>query len=155
MAARSSIWPLRAAVVVPIRGPQGLQLVLDVLTQLDALTLEHNAAIPRLYSSGVRYSRESRMMGDLLEVAAVDPRTGTVEERFNHLTRVLELGAGDCDDLACWRAAELQVRDGINARAVPLEQPGGGYHVVVRYPNGRAEDPSARLGMLTPEGSRR
>lgn len=158
MAARSNIgagpWPLRAAIVLPLRGPAGLQLALDVLTDLNALTLAHNDRIPPIYASGVRYARESALMGDGLEVAALDPRSGTVEERFSHLARVLEIGAGDCDDLASWRAAELRVRHGIDARATPVPSDGG-YHVVVRYPDGRIEDPSAILGMFTVEGRRR
>lgn len=142
-----TLWPLRVALVMPVRGPDGLALVLDWLTQLDELTLRHNPRIPRLYESGVRYARESRLALEGRDVAGVDPRSGTVEERFNHLSRVLEVGAGDCDDLACWLAAERRVRDGIHARAVPV-QAGRGYHVIVAHPDGRIEDPSAELGML-------
>lgn len=158
MAARSEIsrgpWPLRAAIVLPLRGPAGLQLALDVLTHLDALTLAHNPMVPSLYASGVRYARESRLMGEGREVAALDPISGTTEERFNHLSRVLEIGAGDCDDLACWRAAELQVRAGIPARATPVRSDSG-WHVVVTLPDGTTEDPSAILGMYTVDGQRR
>lgn len=158
MGGRSDIaarpWPLRAAIVLPLRGPAGLQLALDVLTHLDAITLAHSPTIPPLYQSGVRYARESRLMGDGREVAALDPVSGTVEERFNHLSRVIEIGAGDCDDLACWRAAELQVRAGIPARAVPVRSDSG-WHVVVALPDGATEDPSAMLGMLTIDGQRR
>ena len=158
MAARDDIgagpWPLRAAIVLPLRGPAGLQLALDVLTHLDALTLANNPNIPPLYASGVRYARESRLIGEGREVPALDPVSGTVEERFNHLSRVLEIGAGDCDDLACWRAAELQVRAGIPARAVPVRSDTG-WHVVVRLPDGSIDDPSARLGMYSIDGQRR
>lgn len=156
MAARddSSVWPLRAAIVLPIRGPAGLQLVLEVLTQLNELTLAHNPQVPRLYQSGVRYARESRLMREGREVPALDPVSGTTEERFNHLSRVLEIGAGDCDDLACWLAAERRVRDGIAARAVPVRTARGTFHVVVQWPDGTREDPSAELGMLTVEGMR-
>lgn len=156
MAARddNSVWPLRAAIVLPIRGPAGLQLVLEVLTQLNELTLSHNPQVPRLYQSGVRYARESRLMREGREVPALDPVSGTTEERFNHLSRVLEIGAGDCDDLACWLAAERRVRDGIAARAVPVRTARGAFHVVVMWPDGTREDPSAELGMLTVEGMR-
>jgi hypothetical protein len=57
----------------------------------------------------------------------------------------------NCEDIACWRAAELDVRHRISARPIALEQkrPDGGmlYHIVVRYPNGQIEDPSKILGM--------
>lgn len=152
MSAGRSLWPLRIAVVVPVRGPAGLAAVLEGLVQLDAVTLAANPHVPRLYGSGVRYAREARLARDGRDVAGIDPRTGDREERFNHLSRVLEIGAGDCDDLACWLAAERRVRDGIAAVAVPVPMRGGSYHVVVRWPDGTVEDPSAELGMLKGEG---
>ena len=57
----------------------------------------------------------------------------------------------NCEDLACWRAAELRVRYGIAAEPTFIwkVRPGGGYlyHIQVLYPDGRIEDPSRRLGM--------
>lgn len=141
------MWPLRIAIVLPVRGPAGLAHVLEHLVELDAATLAHNPSIPPLYATGVRYERESRLARSGRDVAGIDPRSGDVEERFNHLARVLEIGAGDCDDLACWRAAELRVRHGIMARAIPVAV-SSGYHVVVQYPDGTIEDPSLKLGMM-------
>lgn len=132
---------------MPVRGPAGLAHVLEHLVQLNAATLTHQPLLPSLYASGVRYARESDLARRGLDVAGIDPRTGEVEERFNHLSRVIEVGAGDCDDLACWRAAELRVRHGIHASAVPYRTRSGSYHVIVRYPDGRTEDPSIILGM--------
>lgn len=142
------MWPLRAAIVIPVRGPAGLAFVLEHLVALNAATLTHSPRIPAIYQSGVRYARESDLARTGRDVAGIDPRSGEVEERFNHLSRVLEIGAGDCDDLACWRAAELRVRHGIAAQAVPYRTRGGSYHVVVRYPDGTIEDPSIILGMV-------
>lgn len=85
-----------------------------------------------LYSSGVYYQRERRG-----------------SEQWATIPIVRRRGYGDCEDLACWRAAELQ-EQGSGARAIALERPrrnGRLYHVVVRLPNGRIEDPSRRLGM--------
>lgn len=57
----------------------------------------------------------------------------------------------NCEDLACWRTAELNVRFNIPAKAIFKEQRrrDGGYlfHILVRYPDGRIEDPSRILGM--------
>lgn len=57
----------------------------------------------------------------------------------------------NCEDLASWRAAELTARYGIQARPVFVEQPRPNgsmlYHIVVRFPDGRTEDPSRILGM--------
>jgi hypothetical protein len=62
-----------------------------------------------------------------------------------------EVVVHNCEDLACWRAAELRVRYGI--KAVPTfiwkVRPAGGYlyHIQVKLPDGRVEDPSRALGM--------
>lgn len=88
-----------------------------------------------LYQTGIFYKPEKRQ----------SPLPGV--ERFQTADSLFDLGYGDCDDLACVRAAQLQLR-GIAARAVPIESPGGGWHIVVRHPDGSIEDPSARLGML-------
>ena len=57
----------------------------------------------------------------------------------------------NCEDLACWRAAELRVRENVKAKPTFIWKirPNGGYlyHIQVKYPDGRIEDPSRRLGM--------
>lgn len=82
-----------------------------------------------LYQSGVRYRRDRG-------------------ETWDACTIVQRRGWGDCEDLASWRAAELQ-NSGIDARAVVVRSrtPGVAWHCVVRLPSGKIEDPSARLGM--------
>lgn len=57
----------------------------------------------------------------------------------------------NCEDLACWRAAELRVRHNIMAEPTFIwkKRENGGYlyHILVRLPDGRVEDPSRTLGM--------
>lgn len=72
------------------------------------------------------------------------------EENWQDIPTILKAGSGDCEDLACWRAAELTERDGIPARPVYRWRHRPGltiYHIVVRLPDGSIEDPSRRLGM--------
>lgn len=61
-----------------------------------------------------------------------------------------DVTVSNCEDLCCWRAAELQA-EGIAAHPVfvwrKIEDGSHLYHIVVRYPDGRIEDPSRRLGM--------
>lgn len=122
-------------------GPRERELsrkVLDVMLQnlfeIDCLYLRSHPEAPLLYRSGVRYQEEPKGQEDWQDV----PTT-------------IGMGIGDCEDLACWRAAELAVRYGIQARPIFKEQrrEDGSflYHIVVRYPDGREEDPSRILGM--------
>lgn len=92
--------------------------------------------VPALYESGVRYEEEP---------------AGQPYEDFAAIPVVISRGEGDCDDLVCWRIAELR-NAGENAK-VRLKwayDPLRGarmYHVLVRRANGQVEDPSKRLGM--------
>ncbi|NIP95456.1 MAG: hypothetical protein GWO24_19240 [Akkermansiaceae bacterium] len=79
--------------------------------------------------SGVRYRR--------------DPAG---QEPWRTIPEILERKGGDCEDLACWYAAELRMR-GIRAHAVPQTRDGNMWHIVVRLPDGRIVDPSKALGM--------
>lgn len=112
-----------------------VQAVIDAATVLARHQVERGR-VPPLYASGVRYRREQH---------ATLPGV----ERVQSPEETHAMGAGDCDDLAPWRAAELQVA-GEHARALVVHSPNIGYHVVVRREDGRIEDPSARLGMLKP-----
>jgi len=95
---------------------------------------------PDLYRSGVRY---------VPELPQFDPKTEG--EDWKTIPYVWSDGYGDCEDLACWRAAELWVRVGVRARPIVRQRqlPNGNFraHVMVQYPNGQIEDPSAKLGM--------
>lgn len=63
----------------------------------------------------------------------------------------------NCEDLACWRAAELTVRGGVKAtptfRFKPRANGSMLYHIVVLLPDGSIEDPSKKLGMGRGQGA--
>lgn len=103
---------------------------LHVLRALVAINLDQIRAggIPPLYRSGVRYQREK----------------GT--EDWLSARDALALGVADCEDLACWRVAELQAA-GEKARIAVKRVSPRLTHILVIRPGGRLEDPSARLGM--------
>lgn len=118
----------------------------EALTRIDLEYLRRYAAadastrspaggpLPPLYGSGVRYAREP-----------------SGAERWSSAPLVLWRGAGDCEDLACWRAAELRMHGDVAARVVSTSQQLSPsrrlFHVLVRRGDGRLEDPSRRLGM--------
>ena len=93
-----------------------------------------------LYDSGIRYVEEPPGRDDWQDIA-----------------ETLERQEGDCEDLACWRVAELRVRLGERAAThvvtvQDLPDPRTGdvvttYHIAVRRADGRLEDPSRLLGM--------
>jgi hypothetical protein len=122
---------------VPSRR-QPLLKLLAALVALDRQEIRMYRNIPWLYKSGVRYKREPKIPG----------RT----EQWQTITQLIRSGSGDCEDLAAARSAEIQERKGI--KAIPwLLKKGNVWHVVVRYPDGTLEDPSARLGMKKPKRS--
>lgn len=92
--------------------------------------------LPALYEAGVRYQREPFPREDWLDVL-----------------EVIQRRQGDCEDLACWRVAELraagvEARPGfIRRRVLTAEGWQTVYHIVVLWPDGRIEDPSRILGM--------
>ncbi len=110
-----------------------VEILLEALFEIDCDWLRRHPEAPDLYSSGVRYLREPI-------------------ELWMSIPVVLERGGGDCEDLACWRAAELEVRRGIHARARAQQNPARAgapisFHILVRWPDGHFEDPSRQLGM--------
>lgn len=122
------------AIVGHVESESELQAACDASTIMSLAQLK-NRKLPSIYDAGIYYRNEQR-------------KTHFPEvERFQTASSLHNIGAGDCDDLACVRAAEL-ILEGENARAIPVRSPGIGWHVVVLRENGRVEDPSARLGML-------
>jgi len=111
-----------------------LTVMLAALTKVDMEYLRAHPEVPPLYKSGVRYEEEP-----------------PGQEDWQDIPTTLKLKVGDCEDLACWRAAELQVRHGIKAMPIFIwkVRPSGGYlyHIQVKLPDGRVEDPSRALGM--------
>jgi hypothetical protein len=108
--------------------------MLVALTDIDVLLLQRHPEWPDLRDSGVRYQEEP--LG---------------QEDWQDAPTSMRLGIADCEDLAAWRAAELRVRYGINARPCFLwrRNPTGSflYHIQVKLPDGRVEDPSRQRGM--------
>jgi hypothetical protein len=111
-----------------------LNIFVRTLCAYDTDWLRKNPRTPDIYKSGVRYI----------------PQNPGVE-RFLPIPRVLAAGGGDCDQLAPWRAAELRVRHGIKAMPEVIQMSDRLFHVFVRLPGGKAEDPSAHLGMRVPQ----
>lgn len=110
-----------------------LLFLAEALIQCNLIYLRRHPDTPSLYDSGVRYVSE------------------TGSEDWKDIHYCIKDGFGDCEDLACWRVAELR-RQGIKAKAglrhryIPREEITL-YHVLARWPNGRLEDPSKKLGM--------
>ena len=113
---------------------RALAHMLECLFRIDVDYLRAHPETPPLYQSGVRYMEEP-----------------PGQEDWQDIPTSIRMGISDCEDLACWRAAELVVRQNIAARPVFIERrrPNGSYlyHILVRYPDGRIEDPSKILGM--------
>jgi hypothetical protein len=119
------------SIVVPWAGESDLAPALAALTGLN-LSIMRRHALPQLYDSGVRYQREA--------IAHGRPR-----EQWLTAPVVLSRGAGDCEDLCCYRAAELRLK---GIAAIAMARPSSvGWHIVVKYPDGQIEDPSRKLGM--------
>lgn len=133
------VWPIKIAIPLTARSIEEIQaaviatMIVD-LAQIQALRREGQGF--DLYRSGIRYRREQRQ-GAFPDV-----------ERFQTIRSMLVTGWADCDDLAPALAAQRILEGRTDARPIVVESPGIGFHVVVRYADGRIEDPSARLGML-------
>lgn len=112
------------------RSRRALLWMMEALIKVNLTYLATHPTVP-LYQSGVVYRAERNT------------------EIWRDVPNILKYGWGDCEDLACWRAAELQLA-GIAARAWIKWRDHNNvqmYHAVVRLPNGEIEDPSIALGM--------
>jgi len=116
------------------RSEHALLLFLEALCRHNQRLLAMYS-YPRLYEARVRYL----------------PEEGT--EDWLDIPHVIAAGWGDCEDLACWRVAELR-GDGYAASPIVRFRLLGDsfrYHVFVEYWDAKGtrfeEDPSARLGM--------
>lgn len=118
-------------------GERKLRALLAALVILDLEWIRTHPQTPELYRSGVAYEREP------------PPR-----ENWQDVPTAMARGKADCEDLACWRVAELRLRRGVKTRPIPIGRRGQDgslhYHIVVRWPDGTVEDPSKRLGMGGP-----
>ena len=110
-----------------------LAQLLEALAGVNEAWLREHPAAPWLYESGVRYEEEPDGRDDWQDI----PET-------------IALRVGDCEDLGCWRLAELRTRVREYARPFVKRSVVGSrtvYHVAVRRADGRLEDPSRILGM--------
>jgi hypothetical protein len=110
-----------------------LEHLLEALAAVNIAWLAENPHAPMLYESGVRYEEEPPGRDDWQDI----PET-------------IALRVGDCEDLGCWRIAELRTRVREYARPYVKQSvvgPRTVYHVAVRRADGRLEDPSRILGM--------
>ncbi len=105
-----------------------LTAAMEGLTALNYVVLGRRR-LPPIYKSGVRYEPEP-----------------TGSEHWLRADQVFADGFGDCEDLACWRAAEVR-RKGVPAVAVAKRSGRRRFHAIVVFPDGTWEDPSRRLGM--------
>lgn len=108
-----------------------LRLMVEALVLANLSYLREHPETPPLYESGVRYEAEP-----------------DDEDDWNDIPATLALGAGDCEDLAAWRIAELRAGGERGARSrVMVWQLGARvtYHIAVRREGGAVEDPSREL----------
>lgn len=114
---------------------QALGYLLDCLLMIDIHYLRKYPNLPLVYGSGVTYEHD-----------------GKKDDPFRCVLRCLDVGTADCEDLACWRAAELRVKFGIHASPCfvrKMREDGTELiHIFVRLPGqNNFEDPSKILGM--------
>jgi hypothetical protein len=112
---------------------RALIAMLEALVAANEAFLGQHPETPALYASGVKYVEEP-----------------PGRDNWQDIPRTLELREGDCEDLACWRIAELRVRGREYARPFVRHQNVGSrvlYHVAVLRGDGHIEDPSKTLGM--------
>lgn len=107
----------------------------EALAAIDKTWIEAYPQTPPLYQAPVKYH--------------FDPAR---PDAWKDIPTIIKDGHGDCEDLACWRVAELRA-SGIPARPYIKWRRGSKgmiYHVVAWHPDGRIEDPSLALGMRGP-----
>lgn len=116
-----------------------LRLLLETLTRANEIWLRAHPHTPDLYRAGVVYQRERpHIIGQ------------PIPEVWKTIPYVRKDGQGDCEDLACWFAAQWRVRRGVHVVPDFIYRRVGNlsvYHIFDRFPDGRVEDPSRVLGM--------
>lgn len=144
------------------RSQYVLLFLMEALCRVNQSLLRHQDGLvargltrekfPRLYAAGVHYEREPPGQEEWPDIVNILAKTG---QEFP--------GAwADCEDLSCWRVAELRESDrhiengkivggGVKARPFAKWRRGPegqfNYHALVLLPDGRLEDPSLTLGM--------
>lgn len=119
-----------------LRSVRELELTTELLGRIGLEQAKHHY-IPSLYGGRIHYELEP-----------------PGQERWQTPLETAALGFGDCEDLVGYRLFELW-RERIFARCHIVQINPRLFHVLVRYPNGQIEDPSARLGMPVPASFRK
>ncbi len=119
------------------RSETVLLWLLEALVRINLTWLRAHPETPLLYHSPVRYEFDARF-----------------PDAWKDIPTIMEDGQGDCEDIACWRIAEL-IHAGIRGVRPYLRWRKRSdnhytYHVLVYLPDGRIEDPSLALGMAGP-----
>jgi hypothetical protein len=125
-------------VAMPFDGHKSLGIGLDALTAWNIAAMRERPVAP-IYSAGVVYAREP--------MCRLKGKESLCEEWLT-AHEVIERGAGDCDDLGPWLAAQMRLQGDERAQAF-AKPSAAGWHIVVRRGDGTIEDPSAKLGMPT------
>ena len=138
-----------------------LQLMLDCLYEINCAWLKDHPEAPGIYDGGIVEKNPGRYVSDVARSHTGMKRSQLTtlhyeeeplgQEDWKDIPTIIKDGFADCEDLACWRAAELTVRYGVPARPTFTwkVRPNGAYlyHIKVLYPDGTIEDPSKMLGM--------
>ena len=126
--------------------------MLEALAAWDRDLLEHERArgkpLPSIYDAHkagrLKYAREREWVFIRPGVMRAIGREDWIDA-----VEALRVGKADCEDLACWRAAELRC-SGMAARvvfSVKRRPKGRLFHILVERADGQLEDPSRALGM--------
>lgn len=114
------------------RSRKTLLWLLEALVQHNIQYILAYRNVPKLYATDIIYQPEPH------------------SEIWRDIPTMILDGYGDCEDLACYRIAELNVM-GIAAQPyikwAKNSHGGTTYHALVKRPDGRIEDPSLALGM--------
>lgn len=144
---RFSVWAVGGGVVDRRRVSLARDALFHLCMALAKIDYDYLAAFPStpmLYGSGLKYHDDSHeeCWQNVCKIQ---------EDDWADIYSCLKNGYLDCEDAVAWRCAELW-RRGIKALPFPVlesEIKGQLWHMLVIWPDGRIEDPSAILGMRT------
>ena len=149
---------------------------LGITSQRNLKYLDRHPETPKLYDANIVYAlpdqithqpdpaKLAKLGGILRDWFSSDDETIDIIQHvlsgieiFRDIPAIIAKKAVDCDNLACWRVAELW-RAGV--KASPRIQwretsEGTTYHALVQWPDGSSEDPSILLGMQEREPGHR
>jgi hypothetical protein len=120
--------------IVGLRNRAQIEAMLEGLVGANLVSMR-GGSVPSVYGGTIRYLPEAVEGARRLE-------------EWRTASEVARIGAGDCEDLAAYAAAQYRHsgRDP-GARAVIRQVRPGLMHALVLRSNGSLEDPSKRLGM--------